>query len=184
MYINDQYLKIYDKIIPEEICQELIELFDESAHKEIIDNDIMSFEQLNISTHEEYRDTSKKIVQIMYELFELYKTQCNLLDIQVPKNLGYEGIRIKKYYDTKCEFKPHVDAIDGLSSKRYLSFLIYLNDTDGGKTVFVQDFESGIEIAPETGKVVIFPPTWNYPHFAEPVNSGVKYIISSYLCFI
>ncbi len=76
------------------------------------------------------------------------------------------------------QFSDHVDVGDLVSSKRYLAFLFYLNDDfTGGKTIFYPD----TEITPVKGSVVIFPPSWQYPHAGLPVESGNKYIMSSYL---
>ena len=180
MMTNQHYLKAYNNVLPKEICEKLIEHFERSEKKEIIKNELMNFEQLNIS--ETFDD--KELIQIMLSLFEQYKSDCQLLDIQVPDNFGCEQIRMKKYYDTECEFKPHVDSIDINSSKRYLSYLFYLNDTDGGETVFINSYNDGLQMLPKQGTVVMFPPTWNYPHLAKPVKSGNKYILSSYINFL
>ena len=180
MMTNQHYLKAYDNVLQKEICQNLIEHFESSDKKEIIKNELMQFEQLNIS--ETYDDS--ELIKIMLLLFEQYKSECGLLDIQVPDKFGCEQIRMKKYYNEECDFKPHVDVIDLNSSKRYLSFLFYLNDTDGGETVFINSYSGGLQVTPKQGTVVMFPPTWNYPHFAKPIQSSNKYILSSYINFL
>ena len=65
------------------------------------------------------------------------------------------------------------------SARRYLAFLFYLNDVQkGGQTEF--RFH-GRMIRPEAGSVLVFPPTWEYPHIGLPPISGPKYIMSTYL---
>ena len=52
-------------------------------------------------------------------------------------------------------------------------------DFKGGETTFPYN---KLTIKPETGKVLVFPPTWQYPHMGLPVKSGKpKYILSTYL---
>ena len=57
--------------------------------------------------------------------------------------------------------------------------LFYLNNVDsGGKTIFPYQNK---EFTPNRGDVIIFPPTWEYPHLGEPPMSSPKYIMSTYL---
>jgi hypothetical protein len=53
----------------------------------------------------------------------------------------------------------------------------YLNDVEeGGETEFFGNYK----IKPETGKFVLFPATWTYPHAALVPRSGDKYIITGW----
>ena len=36
-------------------------------------------------------------------------------------------------------------------------------------------------IQPECGRVVVFPPTWEYPHSGLPPSDCPKYILSTYI---
>ena len=60
---------------------------------------------------------------------------------------------------------------------RMIAMLFYLNDVDGGETEFI----SGKKIIPSTGKLVMFPSSWNFIHRGVTPNKGKKYIISAYL---
>ena len=52
-----------------------------------------------------------------------------------------------------------------------------MNDVDdGGHTIF-----NGMKIDPKKGRLVMFPPTWMFPHMGEEPISNTKYIMSSYL---
>lgn len=180
--INHTYLQHYQHVISKEFCDILINVFDDSKDVEKIDNEYMKFDMVNLSNH--YEDIGRQVACVMFDLYEKYKYDCKLFDFQIPQSIGYEGIRIKKYYPNIDDFKPHVDAIDKDSSKRFLSFLFYLNDVEvGGETQFIYDKSNGFSIRPTVGSVVMFPPTWNYPHLAKAPISGEKYIISSYLNF-
>ncbi|PYS51004.1 MAG: hypothetical protein DMF68_05540 [Acidobacteria bacterium] len=73
-------------------------------------------------------------------------------------------------------YTPHSDT--GLNrTDRYFTTLCYLNDDfEGGETGFP---ELNYSIKPCCGKAVIFPAT--YLHSAEPVLSGEKYVLVSWL---
>lgn len=80
------------------------------------------------------------------------------------------------HYTPGGHYRPHSDV--GLLTKdRYYSVLCYLNDDfDGGGTRFpALDYC----VAPECGKAVIFPS--GYLHGGEPVASGEKYVIVSWI---
>ena len=70
----------------------------------------------------------------------------------------------------------HADA--GLDlNDRFFTVLCYLNDDyEGGRTSFPT---LNFSVVPQTGKAIIFPTT--YLHQAEPVLSGTKYILVSWL---
>ena len=63
------------------------------------------------------------------------------------------------------------------SSIRAVAFLFYLNDNDGNTLFPLQD----LNIKPVSGRVVVFPPTWEYPHKGLPPKSNSKYIMSTYV---
>ena len=57
--------------------------------------------------------------------------------------------------------------------RRCISSVTYLNDGyEGGET----EFESGL-ITPVSGKTVVFPSSFLYPHRGTPVITGVKYLL-------
>jgi predicted 2-oxoglutarate/Fe(II)-dependent dioxygenase YbiX len=93
------------------------------------------------------------------------------------------GVDLKQHGETHfvryCPgnyYTPHSDT--GLHrSDRYFTVICYLNDDfEGGQTSFSQ---LGYWVAPRRGKAVVFPAT--YLHCAEPVISGEKYILVSWL---
>ena len=59
---------------------------------------------------------------------------------------------------------------------RHLTFIFYLNTVDEGWT----QFYNGDQVAPERGRVVIFPATWNYVHQGYPPKQN-KYIVTGWV---
>jgi predicted 2-oxoglutarate/Fe(II)-dependent dioxygenase YbiX len=93
------------------------------------------------------------------------------------------GVHIRQHAETHfvryCPgnyYTPHTDT--GLHrSDRYFTVICYLNDDfEGGETSFPQ---LNYRVKPRSGKAVICPAT--YLHCAEPVTSGEKYILVSWL---
>lgn len=73
-------------------------------------------------------------------------------------------------------YAPHTDSALDVSD-RYFTVLCYLNDDfEGGRTTFPA---LGHSVEPRAGKAVIFPAT--YLHGAEPVLSGEKYVLVTWL---
>ena len=62
-----------------------------------------------------------------------------------------------------------------------IAFQVYLNDVhEGGRTIFSDD----VNITPEKGKMIMFPPLWLFPHAGEKPKSNAKYILGSYLHYL
>ena len=58
---------------------------------------------------------------------------------------------------------------------------VYLNDVEeGGETEFLYQ---GVKLKPETGKLVIFPTSYMYPHRGNPIYKGEKYIITGWYTY-
>lgn len=76
----------------------------------------------------------------------------------------------------------HIDGGSHDFSHRQLVAIWYLNDVHGpgGETEFLfQD----IKIKPEAGKLVLFPPFWTHEHRGVTLESGVKYIATTWVVF-
>ena len=100
----------------------------------------------------------------------------------LPQDYSMEGMRIKCYRPhSGDQFRTHVDVANRASSSRFLSFLLYLNDSDAG-THFARDSHT---VQAREGRVVLFPPLWTHPHAGlEPKGSTTKYILSTYLNYV
>ena len=169
----------YDGALPDELCDALIKLFDEDVqHHERVDNEARpTFTQLNLNQH--HAKIVPTLSEYALDVLKRYKQDIPATEYLPPARF-FEEFRIKKYcVGGKDRFDEHVDVIDHKSAKRCLAMLFYLNDVEeGGKTIFPYHHK---EFTPVKGSVIIFPPTWEYPHLGEPPISNPKYIMSSYL---
>ena len=61
---------------------------------------------------------------------------------------------------------------------RIATFIWYLNDVvEDGYTEFID----GTKVQPETGKLIVFPATWQYEHRGYPPKSEVKYLVTGWM---
>ena len=173
------FVKQYNVVSPE-ACKALIDVFEESKHFHVLRNtEVMNFKELNVNQH--YPELLNLLVSYTMT------TAARYLD-DIPGFSNYfkldalEEFRIKRYttgtiFTGEQQFRTHVDIGDAESCKRQLAFLFYLNDDfEGGETEFVDHL-----IKPKEGDILVFPPTWQYPHAGLPVKDGTKYIMSTYL---
>jgi Rps23 Pro-64 3,4-dihydroxylase Tpa1-like proline 4-hydroxylase len=81
----------------------------------------------------------------------------------------YQLVRYKKGQF----FKEHTDATEEYPRK--ISALLYLNDNyTGGEIVFTK---KNISIKPIKNTLILFPSSEEFSHSAEPVISGIKYVV-------
>lgn len=175
-------IQIYENALDDKVCSSLIKVFEDQSrlHENVFNQRKPNFVQLNLT------NILKNSKNIEYLHFEVVKSIIKHKKIYLEKmsnnffpdtNL-LEELRIKRYVPNLDQaFDTHIDVTDCESSKRFLSFLFYLNDVEiGGETVF-----KDLTIKPKTGKLVIFPPMWMFPHSGkEPIDKN-KYIVSTYL---
>lgn len=178
MEAKDFIFKI-DNAISENSCKKIIQFFEKNNNKKRIENNgAPNFTELNINQHikELVSPISSTVVQHLKE----YENNFLSFSRYFPSKICLEEFRIKCYDSKKIDrFDIHVDVTDKESSKRMLAFLYYLNeDFCGGETIFP---EHDLSIKPKTGSLIMFPPTWQYPHIGSKVENGKKYIMSTYL---
>lgn len=181
VYLNN-FIKVYDNCLDENFCKELIKKFENlsEVHERVENNFKPNFTQINLtklsSDSMEMNYFHQYIIKKTFEYKKIYYS--HIKPNYFPEENDFEQFRVKRYLnDGNDMFDMHVDVMNHSSSKRFLSFLWYLNDVDtGGETVF-----NGMVIQPKAGKLVIFPPLWLFPHAGKPPVSNNKYIMSTYL---
>jgi len=159
-------------------CQRLIERFEASAELEPRQRENgYSFTQLDATKH--WPEESEMLLSVFLKYFNVYRREVGARFW--PANFAFENIRLKRYLPNgRDAFLPHVDVVDQLSARRFMTGMIYLNGPDGGETVF-PDLE--LSIAPERGKLLAFPPLWMFPHAGLPPRDAPKYVAHTYLCY-
>ena len=177
----DKFIKTVE-VFDEKTCQTIVDLFEASEAKQRIENaGVPTFTQVNINSNGKVDKFMQLICYKIVDVIKEYKKDLPDYVSWFPDKFAFEELRIKKYNPgTDDQFGLHVDVQDPESAKRYLAILEYLNDDfEGGETEFPHH---NLTVKPKTGTVLVFPPTWQYPHRGIPVESGnPKYILSTYL---
>lgn len=178
-------IRIYDDVLPADICAYLIDFYEHNVDRQqrIDDAKRPSFTQLNFTEiHGESGDSLKAHDFLVSRVIALRDNYYGFVDSRCfPSENDLEQFRIKKYRnDGQDMFDTHVDVRNQASAGRFLSFIFYLNEVEqGGETIFF----TGTTVKPKTGRVVVFPPLWMFPHKGCPPVSGEKYIMSTYLLY-
>ena len=181
--MENKYIKTYDNVLTKDQCQHLIDKFEDSKQQwqktELKDH--RSFTEINLNLHDDWSEYVKIIYTSMRPYIDKYAEEFKITH-NWPEKFGWEHIRMKKYeVNNKDQFKEHVDVMDYASAKRFLVFFLYLNDNEGGLTSF-SDY--GINVKPEAGKMLMFPPLWTHKHAGTMPIKEPKYIIGSYLHYV
>ena len=100
-------------------------------------------------------------------LTDMYSTGFRSLQIQkyTPEDKGYPAVHIESGKD---------------HYKKYLAVIVYLNDVEGGQTIFPM---GGTAITPQTGSVAIWPAGLPFFHCGLQ-SKTTKYIITSWFEFM
>ena len=169
----------YDDVLDNASCDMLIKTFKAAKNIERHDTERYKFDQLNMNSSPTLSKIARQFAAGLVPYFEEYFRTVGVeeyIGIQ-----GFEEVRIKYYKKgSGAEFKTHVDAADANSSKRYVVAIAYLNDNNG-----VTEFPTlGMSYKPKKGSVIMFPPTWQYPHSGNIPTDNDKYIMMTSLNFI
>jgi len=167
-------IKTYDNILSKEWCDSLIQLFENAKqhHSKIDRNYKPKFTSLNVNqVAPQYINGLLQFTRVVYDN---YKKDLDLKHLPEYKKL--EEYRIKRYIPGKDErYDEHIDVSNYRNAHRCLSILFYLN-ANNGDTEFPRE---SIRITPQSGRVLVFPPMWMYPHIGHPPTDNTKYILST-----
>lgn len=189
MEVNDlrHYIRTYDADLPADLCARMVQSF----------RTLPRFHQPNGRGHraglEHSKWTEMNVTRLSDAGFQtFFRGRIDLalerynrdigLEIPIPNTPKTSDLILKRYRPGGDEnFERHFDSINEVAN-RYLVLLWYLNDVEqGGETRFPQ---LGVQVAPRTGRLLVFPPYWMYQHEGAPPVSGDKYIVSTYLLFV
>ena len=172
------FITTYDGAMTPEHCQMLIDRFEACDDLEHTQREGgHSFTQLNVT--KAWPDVQDLVWPVFLSHFVDYRTRAEAAFW--PPQFAFEHIRLKRYLPNGRDcFPPHVDTMDPVSARRFMTAMIYLNAPDGGETVFPN---LGLSITPQPGRLIVFPPLWLFPHAGLPPLTRPKYILHTYLCY-
>ena len=170
-----------------DVCDEIILRFKRDERKAPgittsgeVRPDLKKSVDLNISVIEEWKDIDQILFESLKRDINKYRDKMEKI-INIPlwsNKIKDDGYNVKEYKPGDY-YNWHVDAYthnDGWT--RTIACIWYLNEVEeGGET----EFAFGYKVTPETGKLILFPATWNFPHRGLSPIKGNKYIITSFV---
>ena len=185
-----------------EVCRDIIELFENEERK--YDGITQGGLQKNIKDTKDFVIPENEPKWYKYHKFlsnelrrnlELYlnKLNENLSFQNVNQNttniykhfenskFSHTGFMAQRYIMNEGRYVYHHDFSVDIKNKknRVITYLWYLNDVEeGGETDFP---DLNLMIKPETGKLVLFPASWDFPHSGKIPISSNKYIVTGWL---
>lgn len=168
------------------LCQDIIQRFrhDDRKSQGITTSGEVNLEvkrsmDLSISNLDEWEQTDAKLFTSLAEHLEEYtKNISHIIEQDLWTNQVQDsGYNVKRYRPGDY-YNWHVDSQSNGGWMRTIACIWYLNDViEGGET----EFAFGQKIRPETGKILLFPAVWTYPHRGLPPKNGDKYIVTTFV---
>lgn len=176
------YIMLMEEILPENMCQSLIEEYEEQT-KETEVKDKGCFPVIDIFNNFEFQRFQFSVVSLLQTINEhyleaIYSTKI-IKDSAYKTPKDFEFPLIQKHNPDSEPSGWQVDCSDSLTSRRSHTIILFLNDVEeGGELIFDIDDES-IKLKPKAGSAVCFPSSWVVPYKTLPPASGDKYTITS-----
>jgi hypothetical protein len=198
----EKYIYTNKISLSKEVCSDIIELFENEERKD--DGVTHGGVQKNIKhTHDFTIPENEPKWYKYHQLFhneltrniQLYLNKLNKNDNYKNENQNSKAVykhfenttilqsvfMIQRYIMNEGRYIYHHDFSVDLKNKknRVITYLWYLNDVEeGGETDFP---DLNLKVRPETGKLILFPATWDFPHCGKMPISSNKYIVTGWL---
>ena len=187
------FIGIYDGYIPDEACDQAIELFNKYQEfnkvfsrftSEGTTQDKKDDKQLfctgDVLTDEEFNVNKLKSLMVNFDMaLRHYYTETNIKKY-TAENIITDHVKIQKTLPGEGYHVWHIEhAADFECQKRILVYSVYLNTVkEGGETEFLYQSQ---RVKPVKGRIVIWPAGFPYVHRGNPPLSGEKYILTSWV---
>ena len=183
----NEYIFENNYSIPKILCKKIITLFENEKYKSKgvtlggLNIDIKDTTDFVITNEKKWDDINLFLENELEKNLKCYIDKIDLIEGFKNKNMIPTPFMIQKYDKNKGKYEYHDDFTLDYNSKMYrvITYLWYLNDVnDGGETEF---FDGKFKIIPESGKLILFPASWTYPHKGCMPKSSDKYIITGWI---
>jgi len=203
--MENNYFYINHNSISKELCKTIRDMFDSDNNKYEgitfggLNKNIKDTQDLVIpnTPNKTGFDKWSKIQKFLEkELAKNTKDYVKILDDLIIKNhekettnaeyktfgnvLSNDSFMVQRYTKQKGRYIYHNDFRSDWIEKKYrvITYLWYLNTVEeGGET----EFWGTHTVKPETGKLLLFPASWTFPHRGKMPISNDKYIITGWL---
>ena len=171
----EEYIKCYENVINDDLCEEIINQKDLEFHSATVQDGKLSKHRncltkpLNKKFNTSIHTIVGKVLNNYVSEFEYFTTGLNTMDT------GYDHLLYLG--SEKGEYKEHIDHFD--LHPRVLSCSIILNDNyDGGDFSF---FKGHHLVKKKKGSAIVFPSNFCFPHAVMPVSNGDRHSIITWI---
>jgi hypothetical protein len=194
-----RYIYTNPNSLSRELCEEIINKYEVSTEKRDgstlggVNREVKYTKDLLMRTSEWDRITVTLRNELHHNLNIFLKDLSNREDFKgTHNNSKHQDFKItfanittdlfmaQKYTANVGRYVYHNDSLVewGEKRKRFMTYLWYLNDViEGGETTF----DGKYQIKPTTGKLILFPASWTFPHCGKMPISSDKYIITGWI---
>ena len=189
--LTDPFIWVYDNVIPNNKCREIINRFeaDNRHHQGMtaggVQKNVKNSLDLFVTDLNDWKDIDDLFKDLIQHLIIQYSTHLKnssyLISFtenkQIPiapaltSNVRDVGYQIQKT-NPDDGYVWHSDYEIG----RILTFILYLNTVEEGWT----QFYNGDQVSPQAGRCIMFPATWTYYHQGYPPKQ-TKYIMTGWV---
>lgn len=172
-----------------ELCRDIIELFendeDNGKYQGVtgrgLNKNIKDTTDLVITSFPRWENVNACLKrELQKNLVDYIKRLNNTINYRVISdlNLSTFSMQMQKYNRNEGKYIYHNDSKIENTKTRMITFIWYLNDViEGGET----EIWKHLKIKPTTGKLLLFPSCWTFPHRGNVPISSDKYIITGWL---
>ncbi|MEM7565024.1 MAG: 2OG-Fe(II) oxygenase [Pseudomonadota bacterium] len=169
-----------------DICQEMINRFEHCTEDQYpgrigqtleSDLSIKRSTDIMLSSHGHWKDIDRELFRSLNQAMSEFGQQFPFFT-GAFKDMGYgmQRTRPGEFYQW------HIDGGSHDFADRQLVAIWYLNDVETGSGETEFDYQQ-IKIEPEAGKLLLFPPFWTHRHRGCQLESGIKYIATTWVVF-
>ena len=169
------------------LCKKVINMFENEKNKHVgitiggINKDVKDTTDFMMPNTGKWKDIYAYLENELSKNIKTYIDNVDFIDCFKNVSIVPSKFMIQKYEKNIGKYEYHNDfSVDNETNMyRVITFLWYLNDIEiGGETAFL---DGKIIIKPITGKLILFPASWVYPHKGCKPLSSSKYIITGWL---
>ena len=185
----ESYIKVYDNVISPKIISSIIKYSMTQDFKEagVGNNNNINKNKRDVKAYSlmDWECGSKTKIHWCNYLLSVIRNYYNSYEKEFANSYGtcLNSIRTLEVlkYEVGGHYKPHVDHFEGFP--RVLSAILLLNDDyEGGELEFSDPTTSklSVRIESQSGRLIIWPSCFLYPHGVKPITKGTRYSIVSW----
>ena len=181
------FIYIEENTLSKDFCNHCIKKFENDDRKcigvfnngnsgmPVVDNAVKQSTDLYISSESDWNEENLTFDKSLSEHYESYVGKTFSEKYRNDFHARSKGFQIQRTKPGQF-YRYHSDSY----RDRLVTYIWYLNDIfEDGYT----EFEFGLKVQPRTGKILLFPATWQYLHRGYPPKSETKYLCTGWLYF-